>query len=74
MPYYLYRIAPDKKLTYCDQVFDGYRDAKLSARQIRSEQPESDKDTIKVIFAKNQDEAEDLLLTPGKPRPKGEDR
>ena len=74
MPYYLYRIALDKKLNYCDQAFDTYKEAKQCARQMRSEQTETDKDTIKVIFAKDQDEAEDLLLTPGKPRPKGEDR
>jgi len=74
MPYYLYQIALDKKLTYCDHMFDSYKEAKLLARQMRGEQAETDQSTIKVIFAKNQEEAEDLLLTPGKPRPKGEDR
>jgi hypothetical protein len=72
MPYFIFRISPEIDLTYIEN-FEGYKDAKNTARSIRMKQEESDKDTIKVIFAKDQDEAETLLLMPRKPRPKGED-
>lgn len=73
MPYFIYRIKQDRTVSYTDLAFDQYQLAKNKAREIRLEQSPDDTDTIKVVFAKTPLEAVELLLTPGKPRPKGED-
>ncbi|MBT5229299.1 MAG: hypothetical protein HOM11_03370 [Methylococcales bacterium] len=73
MPYYIYRIKQDRSVDYTDIEFEQYKEAKTKAREMRAELSSDNPDTIKVVFAKNNDEAVDLLLTPGTPRPKGED-
>lgn len=66
MPYYLYKItAPEgidlvKNLELLE-VFDGFRDAKKQAKQLRAEQTE-DGIAYKVMFADNQLSAEEQLL------------
>jgi len=65
MPYYVYRItAPVGDLVkHLDllETFDKFRDAKLYAKQARSEQPAGDMAQVKVMFADNQLQAEEQL-------------
>lgn len=66
MPYYLYKISsPDgldlvKNLELLE-VFEAFRDAKNSAKQLRSETAD-DGFSYKVMFAENQLSAEEQLL------------
>ncbi len=62
MPYFIYRISPQRFLTYVDE-FVHYRDARGEARRIRAEQSGNDADSVKIIFAKDRSEAESLLKT-----------
>ncbi len=66
MPYFIYRIANGeqksaRKVTYLNE-FENFRDAKKDVKQMRVDQAADDSGTYKVIFAKNQAEAEKLLL------------
>ena len=72
MPYFIYRIAPDKQLE-CLEQHPKYRPAREQARQMRAEQASNDPDTIKMIFAENRIEAERLLLTPREVPVEGDD-
>ncbi len=60
MPYFIYRISPQRSLTYIDE-FAHYRKARDTARQMRQTQLRDDLDTIKIIFANHRSEAEILL-------------
>jgi hypothetical protein len=71
MPYFLYKMWPDKSLNQID-VFVRYRDARDAARTMRAELKAEDDCTVKVIFAKNPEEAERLLTMEREPRPMGE--
>jgi hypothetical protein len=66
MPYYLYKIRSRDKLDLVKDlellsVFDAFREAKIEAKKLRSEQPEAG-DSFKVMFADNQLSAEEQLL------------
>jgi len=66
MPYYLYKISSPDGLNLVKnlellETFDAFRDAKLSAKQIRA-QNTADDFTYKVMFAENQLSAEEQLL------------
>jgi hypothetical protein len=77
MPYFVYRITTpagsnSKKLQYV-QTYDNYKDARGFAREQRAalaDQPDQD---CRMIFAKNQTEAEKLLSAPREERVVGED-
>ncbi len=60
MPYFLYRISPQRLLTYINE-FAHYRNARDMARQMRQEQTQDDLDSIKILFAEHRSEAEILL-------------
>jgi len=60
MPYFLYRIAPNRSLT-CLESFDEYRDARSAARSLREEQGATGNAVIKMVFAEQAAEAEALL-------------
>ena len=72
MPYFIYRISPDKQLD-CLEQHAKYRAAREQARQLRADQSADDPDTIKLIFAESQGEAERLLLTPREVPVEGDD-
>ena len=72
MPYFLYKIFPNKKLELIEN-FGNYREAKDKARQLRTEMGDDDSYIVKMIHAKHTDEAERLLSQERKPRPLGED-
>jgi hypothetical protein len=60
MPYFVFRIAADKKLTPL-HVFEKFKEAKDLCRQLRQAQAEDDKDLIRMTFAKDEQEARRLL-------------
>ena len=72
MPYFLYRISQDKKL-HCLDKYAKYKEARDRARAVRGELAKDDSDTIRVIFANNENEAEILLLTPREAPIEGDD-
>ncbi len=72
MPYFIYKISPDKKLGLVES-FDGYQEAKQLATSMRSAQHPNDNYTIKIIFAKDSLEAEQLLTTQRERQPSEDD-
>ena len=72
MPYFLFKIDPQRNLDFIDS-FTKYRDARDLARKLRAELPPGDPHTIKMVHAKNQAEAEHLLTEVREPRPAGEE-
>jgi len=65
MPYYVYRIAsgPSKLVKQLEVVkeFEGYKEAKDFAKDTRAAQSPDETSTIKIIFAANELEADELL-------------
>ncbi|HEB99667.1 MAG TPA: hypothetical protein ENJ05_09180 [Thiotrichales bacterium] len=66
MPYYIYHITGDpaglvKNLDYQEE-FDNFQDAKKAARARRAELGPDTEITVKVIFAANKLQAEELLM------------
>ncbi len=72
MPYYVYRIAPPLDLTHIDTK-DNYKDARGLVRGLREGLQNGDEVQIRMVFARNQAEAEKLLSTPRDERVIGED-
>ncbi len=72
MPYFIYRISPQRFLTYINE-FAHYHEARDTARRMRQEQAPADVDTIKIIFATNRREAETLLKTRRERQPSEDD-
>ena len=66
MPYYVYKIVPGPTPLVKDlemqQEFEGFKEAKVCANELRSAQDANADVTIKVIFAANKLEAEERLL------------
>lgn len=65
MPYFVYRITESAGAFVRNlelvETFDKFRDAKLHAKQLRADMSAGDRALIKVMFAENQLEAEELL-------------
>lgn len=72
MPYFLYRISPDRRLTLIE-TFDKYPDAKSTARRLRAEQSADDHHKIRMIFAENPKKAQLLLTDLRNPKTEGDD-
>jgi hypothetical protein len=72
MPYFLYRITPERKLNLIE-TFDKFQDAKAQARRLRAEQPAGNSDTIRMIFAENPKKAQLLLTDLRNPKTEGDD-
>jgi len=72
MPYFLYRITPDRKLTLIE-TFEKFQDAKGVARRMRGEQPSGSTDTIRMIFADTAKKAQLLLTDLRNPKTDGDD-
>lgn len=60
MPYFVYRISPERKLTLLN-TFDKFKDAKDLARSLRAQQTPGTAETIRMIFAENPKKAQLLL-------------
>ncbi len=72
MPYFLYKVFARKRFELMDR-FDSYREARDQARDRRKHLSPEDSYSIKVMFAKDPDEAERLMSEEREPRPLGED-
>jgi hypothetical protein len=72
MPYFVYRITPSLQLTHIDTK-ERYQDARSIVRDLRSRRAEGDDSDYRLIFARQQAEAEKLLSTPRDERVIGED-
>lgn len=71
MPYFVYNIQENPKKLEHLQTFAKYREAKDFVREKRAESGEIQ--SIRMIFARNDVEAEKLLKTPREERVIGED-
>lgn len=77
MPYFVYNIVTDavsnkKQLTHIETC-DSYKTARSLARGKRAEGDLAPNTEIRMIFAKNQTEAEKILSAPREERVIGED-
>jgi len=72
MPYYVYRIKPPRQLEHLE-TFASFKQARELARMQRAGHDPADGSSVRMIFAKDQVEAEKLLLAPRDERVIGED-
>ncbi|MDD3447459.1 MAG: hypothetical protein PHF72_00335 [Gammaproteobacteria bacterium] len=72
MPYFVYNVTTDKRCALVE-TFSGYRDARQRARDLRTQRPADADYVVKVIFAKDTEEAERLLSTEREYIPMGDD-
>ena len=78
MPYFIFRMSPEKHLDLLN-AFDDFREAKRFAREQRAvprapvSGGETTSDTVKMCHAFNEAQARVLLTTEREPRPLGED-
>ena len=75
MPYFVYRISAQRKLTLLN-TFDKFIDAKDFARSLRSlraQQVPGANETIRMIFAENPKKAQLLLTDLRNPKTDGDD-
>jgi hypothetical protein len=70
MPYYLYKVrqSPVLQLSKLEQ-HDAFRDASARAKELRRDMALTDGSMVKVIFAENELEAEDMLSQVREPQP-----
>jgi hypothetical protein len=72
MPYFVYRISPERKSTLIE-TFARFQDAKTLARSMRAQQPADDHHVIRMIFAEDAKKAQLLLSDPRNPKTDGDD-
>jgi len=72
VPYYIYRVLPMAQLEKLAE-FDAFKEASMHAKTLRAAQPAGAPGKIKVMFAENELQAEDLLCQIRDPRPIGDD-
>ena len=68
MPYYIYRVFPDKRLEKIEE-FPAFREASVRAKTLRREIPADQDYLIKMVFAETPFEAQLLLAQPRQPEP-----
>jgi NAD(P)H-hydrate repair Nnr-like enzyme with NAD(P)H-hydrate dehydratase domain len=72
MPYFIYKVTPQKKLTALGE-HTAYRDAREQARTLREQLDAGDDASVRIIFAPHAGEAERLLTTEREFVPMGDD-
>ncbi len=72
MPYFIYRISPERKLTLVE-TFAKFKEAKDFARGLRARQPAEDKHIIRMMFAEDAKKAQILLADRRSARTDGDD-
>jgi hypothetical protein len=74
MPYFVYKITPPFKQLEKIDFFPNFKEASTFAKSVRAGMAETDTYAVKVIFAENELQAEDLLNQVREPEPMtGED-
>lgn len=66
MPYFVYKVDDDRSLEHIE-TFESFSDAKKLCRDQRTALKSVEPVSVRIVFAKNQKEAESLLRTPRKP-------
>lgn len=69
MPYYVYKIRPPFKQLEKIESFPNFKEASGFAKSTRAGLAADDNCTVKVIFAENELQAEDLLNQVREPEP-----
>jgi len=72
VPYYIYRVKPFGQLDKLEE-HGGFAAASGQAKTLRAALPPGSPDKVKVIFAENEPQAEDLLCQVREPGPPGEE-
>ena len=72
MPYFVFSIKPFSQICKLAE-FPAFKDASAHAKALRTAQVGDDSVTIKVMFAENEQLAEDLLCQIRDPSPAGDD-
>jgi hypothetical protein len=72
MPYFVYKISPPLQLEYVDTI-ERYQNARALVRRRREEEGAGSDIQYRLVFARQQGEAEKLLSTPRDGRVIGED-
>lgn len=72
MPYFVYKISPPLQLEYVDTL-ERYQDARALVREHRQQVTTESGIQYRMVFARQQAEAEKLLSTPRDERVIGED-
>jgi len=72
MPYYIYRVKPFAQLEKLSE-FETFPDASARAKELRAKQVADSPGKIKVMYADNELQAEDLLCQIRTPGPRGDD-
>lgn len=72
MPYFIYRVKPFAQLEKLSE-FETFNDASTHAKALRAKQTADASGKIKIMFADNEQQAEDLLCQVRTPGPKGDD-
>jgi len=70
MPYFVYKVTPPpfKQLEKIDS-FPNFKEASVFAKSVRTGMAETDNYTVKVIFAENELQAEDVFNQVREPEP-----
>lgn len=66
MPYYVFRLSPDKKLTLVN-TFAKYKEAKDLCRQLRQTESPDNPSTVRMAFAEDEVKAKRLLADKRQP-------
>jgi len=72
VPYYIYQIKPFSQLDKLTE-HPNFAAASQEAKTLRAALPTGTLDTVKVIFAENESQAQDLLRQTREAGPTGED-
>lgn len=72
MPYYIYRVLPFAQLEKLSE-FDAFKEASAQAKTLRAAQAAGAPGKVKVMFAENEQQAEDLLCQIRDASPIGDD-
>lgn len=72
MPYYIYRVLPFARLEKLG-AFDAFKAASVHAKALRAADGGVSRGKVKVMFADNEQLAEDLLCQIRDPAPSGDD-
>jgi hypothetical protein len=72
MPYFVFSVRPFAQIEKLAE-FDAFKPASLHAKSLRTTRPAAGDARIKVMFADNEQLAEDLLCQVREPGPTGDD-
>jgi hypothetical protein len=72
MPYYIYRVKPFAQLEKL-AVFDAFAEASAQAKALRATQSAQAPEKIKMIFAEDELQAQDLLCQVRDAPPRGDE-